>query len=67
MPQGIYRVRDSHGRGIFIAVRFETGSDLEIHEDYYRLQGYEPAVEQLPWKETDKLDIRTAESKSKSF
>jgi hypothetical protein len=55
MPKGIYRVRDpKEGRINLVCVRYDAGADLEIEEAHYVAQGYQPLVDQLPWKESYK-------------
>ena len=55
MAKGIYRVRDpGRSRVNFVCVRYDSGADLEIDEAHYLAQGYQPALEKLPWKETYK-------------
>jgi hypothetical protein len=51
---GLYRIRDAWiglTTQLSIRVRYSDGKELEIPEDQYRVQEYQPPFDALQWKE----------------
>jgi len=48
-PRGVYRERKGWGTQHSVFVDYGTSS-MDISEEKYREEGYQPPFEQLPWK-----------------
>jgi surface antigen len=50
MAKGIHRIKDGWVNQHSVLVKYDEGQEMEMPEDRYRSQGYQPAFENLPWK-----------------
>ncbi|GEM_PF-5989551 len=51
MRRGIYRIRGLGGLPNDVRID-DDGISVPLEESLYRAHGYEPAVDDLPWRET---------------
>jgi hypothetical protein len=48
--RGVYKERPTWGNQTSARVRDDDGKEVDIREDDYRSQGYQPSFDDLPWK-----------------
>jgi len=48
VTKGIYRER--LGNLASVRIRYDDGEEIDLPEDRYRAQGYDPPIDWLPWK-----------------
>ncbi len=51
MAIGISRTKDGWGDQGSVLVRYPDDTELDIPEDRYRMEGYSPPYEDLPWSD----------------
>jgi hypothetical protein len=56
VTQGIYRERV--GSQNSVRIRYDDGEEIDLPENRYRAQGYDPPFDQLPWKGADEAQPR---------
>jgi hypothetical protein len=49
-PHGVYREHKDWSNQDSARVRYDDGKELDIPEDRYRLEEYQPQFDDLPWK-----------------
>jgi hypothetical protein len=50
MTRGIYRELNGWGNQHSARIRYDDGDEIDLPEDRYRAQGYDPPFDKLPWK-----------------
>jgi hypothetical protein len=55
MTRGIYRERIGNQNSV--CIRYDDGDEIDLPEDKYRAQGYDPPFDKLPWKGADATSI----------
>ena len=53
MAVGIRKTKNGWGDQGSVLVRYPDGTEMDIPEDRYRLEGYQPPYEDLPWADGD--------------
>ena len=49
VPRGIYRIKNGWANQHSVMVQYDDVRELEIPEDQYREQGYQPPFDSLSW------------------
>jgi hypothetical protein len=57
-PQGIYRERNGWANQHSVRVKYDEGNELDVPEDRYKSDGYQPPFDQLPWKDAGGLSMQ---------
>ena len=57
MTRGVDRERDGWGNQHRVRIRYDDGEEIDLPEDRYRAQGYDPLFDKLPWKGADATSI----------
>jgi hypothetical protein len=60
--QGIYRKRNAWGDQHSVRVKYDGGSELEVPEQFYRAEGWQPPFDELPWQGESGSDGKESES-----
>jgi hypothetical protein len=55
MTRGIYRELNGWGAQHSARIRYDDGDEVDLPEERYRAQGYDPPFDQLPWKSVAEL------------
>jgi hypothetical protein len=55
-PRGIYRERKGWGHQDSARVKYDEHQELDVPEGRYRDRGYQPPLDQLPWKDDGAID-----------
>jgi hypothetical protein len=50
MTRGIYRELNGWVTQHSARIRYDDGDEVDLPEERYRAQGYDPPFEKLPWK-----------------
>jgi hypothetical protein len=50
MTRGIYRELNGWGAQHSAHILYDDGDEVDLPEDRYRAQGYDPPFDRLPWK-----------------
>jgi hypothetical protein len=50
MTRGIYREINGWGSQHSARIRYDDGDEVDLPEERYRAQGYDPPFDKLPWK-----------------
>jgi hypothetical protein len=50
MTRGIYREINGWGAQHSARIRYDDGDEVDLPEERYRAQGYDPPFDKLPWK-----------------
>jgi hypothetical protein len=50
MTRGVYREHNGWGNQNSVRVRYDDGEEIDLPEERYRAQGYDPPFDWLPWK-----------------
>jgi hypothetical protein len=56
MAKGLCRVKDGWATQDSVWVEYDDGSRMEVPEEQYRSQGYQPPFDNLPFCKDDKPD-----------
>jgi hypothetical protein len=52
-PRGIYRERYGWNNQDCVRVKYDERQELDVPADRYRERGYQPPIDELPWKENE--------------
>ena len=58
MTRGIYRELNGWGNQHSARIRYDDGDEVDLSEDRYRAQGYDPPFDKLPWKAVGQMPPR---------
>ena len=50
MTRGVYREQNGWGQQHSARIRYDDGEEIDLPEERYRAQGYDPPFDKLPWK-----------------
>ena len=55
MTRGVYRELNGWGVQHSAHILYDDGDEVDLPEDRYRAQGYDPPFDKLPWKAQGKV------------
>ena len=58
LTRGVDRERNGWGNQHRVRIRYDDGEEIDLPEDRYRAQGYDPLFDKLPWKARGQTQAR---------